>query len=560
MLPKTLPWLATLAVAACLSSLPSPARAQRFDERFEHWPRQLKINGAIVAGGGLSDATLIVDALNSLSVPQAPVVLTDAADDRRYLAPLLAKGAIAGAASRIVPIDWTRLDEQLQEQLADCRTLCLRIAKPLSREQAESARQIAAPLRQFIQAGGVLACDGFASEWASECIECEAAAATDRRLPGLGLMLDCVVKAKNNTAAQSELLSVLAARPRQVGVAIADDTVVILQGRQLHALGRGSAAILLPANERHPPRSQVIQPRRSPRQPPEEYLVDVTQWRREAMDRDLEPFPPAMPETPHVPNGTLVIVGGGGMPRGLMEQIVELAGGKEQARMVYIPCAEQEDVGERQQTVEAWKRMGVRHATFIHTKDRQRANSDPSFYAPLQEATGLWFGGGRQWNFSDSYYGTKTHQLMKDVLRRGGVIGGSSAGASIQARYLARATPIGNLRIMAPGYERGGLGFIGGVAIDQHFTQRRRQRDMTQLMSTYPQLLGIGLDEATAIIVQHSHASVVGRGQAFFYNRRMPVPKTGPDYVALSAGSSYDLSGRRVLVDAVRPLPPLETP
>ena len=138
--------------------------------------------------------------------------------------------------------------------------------------------------------------------------------------------------------------------------------------------------------------------------------------------------------------------------------------------------------------------MGVKHATYLHTKDRNKANSDEEFLEPLREATGLYFGGGRQWNFSDSYYGTKAHELMKDVLKRGGVIMGSSAGASIQGRYLARATPIGNSKIVAFGYERGGLGFLDGVAIDQHFTQRNRFKDMSGLMDRYPQLLGIGID------------------------------------------------------------------
>ena len=116
-------------------------------------------------------------------------------------------------------------------------------------------------------------------------------------------------------------------------------------------------------------------------------------------------------------------------------------------------------------------------------------------------------------------------------------------------RYLARATPIGNFRIMAPGYERGGLGFISGVAIDQHFTQRRRQKDMVQLMNVHPQLLGIGLDEATAIEVQESVAKVWGRGRAFFYDSRLKSESGVAQYVALPAGSRYDLASRSVLTD-----------
>ena len=233
------------------------------------------------------------------------------------------------------------------------------------------------------------------------------------------------------------------------------------------------------------------------------------------------------------------------MPRGLMSRLVELAGGEE-AKLVYVPCSEADEISGRQRTVETWKRMGVKSATFIHTKDRNKANSDSQFLAPLKDATGIWFGGGRQWNFADSYYGTEAHRLMKDVLKRGGVIGGSSAGASIQAAYMCRANPVANFDIMAPGYERG-LGFIRGVAIDQHFSQRGRQKDMTQLVDRYPQLLGIGLDEATAIVVEKSRAEVVGRGKVHFYNRNEPVIPGTDDFLALEAGAVFDLEKRKVV-------------
>lgn len=136
------------------------------------------------------------------------------------------------------------------------------------------------------------------------------------------------------------------------------------------------------------------------------------------------------------------------------------------------------------------------------------------------------------------------------MLHRGGVIGGSSAGASIQARYLARATPIGNTQIMAPGYERGGLGFLDGVAIDQHFSQRGRQKDMTQLMARHPQLLGIGLDEATAIVVKKSTAEVVGNGKVYFYDRRIPLHPDRPDYIAVAEGGRFELVERKLIEDA----------
>ena len=95
----------------------------------------------------------------------------------------------------------------------------------------------------------------------------------------------------------------------------------------------------------------------------------------------------------------------------------------------------------------------------------------------------------------------------------------------------------------------GGLGFISGVAIDQHFSQRGRQKDMTQLMSVHPQLLGIGLDERTAIEVQKSVATVIGSGRVFFYDTSREDSGDEPDYIALPAGSSYNLARREVIID-----------
>ncbi|MFP6668247.1 MAG: Type 1 glutamine amidotransferase-like domain-containing protein, partial [Pirellulales bacterium] len=126
------------------------------------------------------------------------------------------------------------------------------------------------------------------------------------------------------------------------------------------------------------------------------------------------------------------------------------------------------------------------------------------------------------------------------------VIAGSSAGASIQAEYMARGDPLGNLNIMAEGYERG-LGFLKGVAIDQHFTQRGRQRDMTELVDAYPQLLGIGLDETTAIVVQKQIAKIVGKNDVCFYDRNKPLQKGQPDFEIVRDGGSYDLVKRKIL-------------
>ena len=121
---------------------------------------------------------------------------------------------------------------------------------------------------------------------------------------------------------------------------------------------------------------------------------------------------------------------------------------------------------------------------------------------------------------------------------------GSSAGASIQAEYLVRGNPLGNTDVMADGYERG-LGFLSGTAIDQHFTSRDRFSDLTAVVARYPQILGIGIDGGTGIVVQGNSAEVVGKGGVHFFDARRSREPGDADYETVESGSSYNLETRR---------------
>jgi len=192
------------------------------------------------------------------------------------------------------------------------------------------------------------------------------------------------------------------------------------------------------------------------------------------------------------------------------------------------------------------ERYGATNVTVLHTTIRDKSNYDEDFLNPLKEAKGVWFDGGRQWNLVDSYQNTTAHELMMDVLERGGVVGGSSAGASIQGDFMARGDPLGSGPIQALGYETG-LGFLIGVALDQHFHQRNRMPNMTGLMKTYPQILGIGIDESTAIIIKGTIAEVTGRNVVSFYDRRKPVIEGELDHEIVNPGQFYDMKERRVV-------------
>lgn len=317
-------------------------------------------------------------------------------------------------------------------------------------------------------------------------------------------------------------------------VEIEPATVLVAQGRDLSVRGEGAANFSI-VIEKGGKETKV---RVSGRE-----RADLIALRRRVIEGRLPDFPTKTPGTPDVKMGSLFIVGGGGLPEKILERFIEACGGPD-ALIVYVPCEFAEQLPGEPGFVRSLRNAGAKNVTWIHTKDRNKADSDEEFLKPLTDAKGVWFGGGRQWNLVDSYMDTRAHELMKKVLERGGAIGGSSAGASIQAELLARGDPLGNVNIIAHGYLRG-LGFLPGAAVDQHFTQRGRHKDMTLLMQTYPQWLGIGIDEATAIIVTRTTAEVTGRGQVFFYDYAKGKPEGETDYTALKSGEKYDLKERR---------------
>ena len=120
-----------------------------------------------------------------------------------------------------------------------------------------------------------------------------------------------------------------------------------------------------------------------------------------------------------------------------------LAGGPS-AKFVIVPTAggNKTPAGaikdyQEEKVVAAWKKRGVTNVRMLHTHDPKIADTE-DFAAPLREANAVWFDGGRQWNIVDSYMNTRTYQEFHRVLERGGVIGGSSAGVTIQGDYLVR--------------------------------------------------------------------------------------------------------------------------
>jgi len=242
--------------------------------------------------------------------------------------------------------------------------------------------------------------------------------------------------------------------------------------------------------------------------------------------------------------GALVIVGGGKVGNEILTRMFDLAGGTDVPMVVIPTAAGAETYAADWSGLKMFKDFGATNITVLHTKDRTVADSE-AFVKPLTTARLVWFVGGRQWRLVDSYLHTRTQREVEKVLERGGVVGGSSAGASILSSYMVRGAVENNYTMMAPGYEEG-FGLIKGVAIDQHMLTRNRQDDLEEVVAKHPDVLGIGLDESTAIIVRGQKFEVVGASKIAIHDGRSIASerqqRNGKKYYFMGPGEKYDLT------------------
>lgn len=253
-------------------------------------------------------------------------------------------------------------------------------------------------------------------------------------------------------------------------------------------------------------------------------------------------------QTPsHGPSkGYLLITGGATEPRDY-QRLVEMAGGRN-ARLVVIPNGSVTKPTAQATLQEQYCGAKSPFAAFpdvpctvLYTNDPAVANS-AGFVAPLKAATGVWFVGGRHWRIADAYLDTLTLKELFNLLDRGGVIGGGSAGATIQGSYMVRgsAVPDDNTIMMAPGHEIG-FGFVSNATFDQHVDVRHRENDLATVMKAHPDLLCFGLDQATSITVHGDVLTVNGPKRVAVWDGK---DHDGKGYYYLRMGDQLDLATR----------------
>jgi cyanophycinase len=237
----------------------------------------------------------------------------------------------------------------------------------------------------------------------------------------------------------------------------------------------------------------------------------------------------AQPPAPD--HGTLLIVGGGPIPDEIIDRFVELAGGRDRAAIGIFPQASQyKDSGV--ELAQDFEKRGAKARRILVTRSDADRKDAP---ARLSGITGVWFGGGDQSRLAAVLLGTRMEAEIHALYERGGVIGGTSAGAAVMSALMLTGEE------RSPGGSRPssddsgasvtiaranvvlaeGFGFLPGSIVDQHFLRRRRHNRLMSAVLESPERLGVGIDESTALEVDPEGCwRVWGESEAVVYDAR----------------------------------------
>ena len=194
------------------------------------------------------------------------------------------------------------------------------------------------------------------------------------------------------------------------------------------------------------------------------------------------------------------------------EKFRALAGGPDAPVLVVTTALNTPELKARADEFAA--KLGIRNFKFFNARDRDEANSD-AFAGQINNVRGVWFTGGRPGFIAEAYIGTKVETELHALFERGGVIGGSSAGAMILGSFLLRGgTEENDLRTEISSRNQRGFAFLAKTVIDPHVSQRHSEAALSQIIATHPGLLGLGIDAGTALVVHADVAEVIGGSAA----------------------------------------------
>lgn len=260
------------------------------------------------------------------------------------------------------------------------------------------------------------------------------------------------------------------------------------------------------------------------------------------------------------PAGHLLIVGGGRQPPELVRHFVDLAGGPGRARIAVFPMASGASARTGLEKAEQLRELGA--DAFSLDVDRAAADSD-SVARLLEGVTGVWFPGGDQSRLAPVLRGTRALEIVRRRYREGAVIAGTSAGAAVMADSMITGEQrrpgvdtVGYYGDEYPGVARGaivvapGFGFLPTALVDQHFLRRERHNRLIAATLDRPWMIGVGIDESTALQVNpDGRWEVVGASAVMIYDARdarisgpgpSPFGAAGVRMHLLPAGSTFD--------------------
>ena len=257
--------------------------------------------------------------------------------------------------------------------------------------------------------------------------------------------------------------------------------------------------------------------------------------------------------------GHLVLIGGGDKPPEVMRKFIELAGGKD-APIVMIPTASSEADAAAYYEKLFREEYGCTNAVSLDI--RRKADAGRADWAVLaRKARGIFFGGGDQIRITNAFLGTPVGDAIAAAYASGAVVGGTSAGTACQSEVMITGEgDFSQIRTRSVETWRG-LGFLpSGVVVDQHFIRRQRENRLLSLVLENPGLLGVGVDEETAIWVRPDGTfQVLGRSGVMVFDARAAAVSrqpgdTGQDLLGVHAlklhlllpGETYDLGTRTV--------------
>ena len=261
--------------------------------------------------------------------------------------------------------------------------------------------------------------------------------------------------------------------------------------------------------------------------------------------------------------GYLVIIGGGDRPDYITQKIIELAGGKD-SKIAVIPMASSVPLESANYQKEDLERLGVKNIEVIIC-DSSSGNAD-STLAKIKGVRAVYFTGGDQAFLTKALLGTKLLAEIKKIYYNGGVIGGTSAGAAVMSKIMITGDELKNSDTSRSFIEikngniktTEGFAFVTSAIIDQHFIIRKRHNRLITVVLENPNLIGIGIDESTAIIVSPDNTfEVLGEREVILYDatevKDININKLGLISASnikmhiLNSGKKFDLNNNTLL-------------